>query len=525
MQKKLDKLLKKKFSFFKNYKNNSFFFLVSRNRHANDITNIVGSIFINKKYQFNPIIISDLDFNANYHKLYKFFGLDFFIKIFRYKLILVHPIIFFLSVFYTMKCIIGILFFGFDWLINNFKLRSIKIGDLIYDTFTRYNHKYINPIVDLALINIIFKSTFRTIKSLDLLKNYRPKMILIGTDGYCYNDGIMMRIGIEKKIKVLEFQQDFLDENFDYNINFGKDYLKKKKKYLKNKISFKKLQKHYSLKINNKTKNAFTDLYYLANKNKNQKIVKEKFIKKYTNKSYFKKIVMIAPHAFSDAPHAAGKLIFRDYYHQLKETLKFLKKNKSLNDVLWIVKIHPGAFVYGEEIIYKNLLGKYLSNNIIDCPKNINTHNLISICDNVITSRSSVGIEFAAEGKMPILGAIAPYSHLGFTSDPKNKKEYFSIINNIKKIYPLNKSQVYESKKAMYYLDTGIYKNRIKGRSKLFDFDKMKDFWYKGLLTKQNKVNQINFVYKIIKFINNKNVFKDPYFKSLDNIFDDLYKK
>ena len=32
------------------------------------------------------------------------------------------------------------------------------IGDLIYDTYTRFNHRYLNPIVDLKLVNIIFKS-------------------------------------------------------------------------------------------------------------------------------------------------------------------------------------------------------------------------------------------------------------------------------------------------------------------------------------------------------------------------------
>ena len=39
------------------------------------------------------------------------------------------------------------------------------------------------------------------------------------------------------------------------------------------------------------------------------------------------KIVVLACHSFSDAPHGQGKnIIFKDYYEQVKETLLFLEK-------------------------------------------------------------------------------------------------------------------------------------------------------------------------------------------------------
>ena len=61
----------------------------------------------------------------------------------------------------------------------------------------------------------------------------------------------------------------------------------------------------------------------------------------------------------------------------------------------------------------------------------INTKDLLEICDNVITGRGSIGLEFACAGKYPILAGSAAYSKIGFTLDPKNKKHYFNLIKKI----------------------------------------------------------------------------------------------
>ena len=74
----------------------------------------------------------------------------------------------------------------------------------------------------------------------------------------------------------------------------------------------------------------------------------------------------------------------------------------------------------------------------------------------------------------------------------------------------------------MYYLDTAIYKKRIV-ESKIFNIMGWKDTWYEGLLEKKNKLGQTNFIYKVFKSINDKNIFSDPYYKNLNNIIKDVY--
>ena len=91
----------------------------------------------------------------------------------------------------------------------------------------------------------------------------------------------------------------------------------------------------------------------------------------------YQKIILIAPHAFSDAPHINGKLIFKDYYTQFIETLNFIKKIENKNNFLWIIKQHPGNFLYHEQEIFKEIVLNYVSEKVILCPDKVNTNNLI----------------------------------------------------------------------------------------------------------------------------------------------------
>ena len=76
----------------------------------------------------------------------------------------------------------------------------------------------------------------------------------------------------------------------------------------------------------------------LANKSKNF-YSKDKFLLKFSNKN-FNKIVIFAPHAFSDAPHGGGyELHFRDFYEYFTETINQIKKSPS--NILWIIRPHP----------------------------------------------------------------------------------------------------------------------------------------------------------------------------------------
>lgn len=236
--------MKKNFLQFNNSRKT--FLIVARGRYMNDIRNIFGAISLNKLHKLQPILIQD-NYPKNYF-LFEYFGFKKKFFIFSYYKLLKDLLLFFFSIINTLKCIYFIKIKGLEWLIDKFSIDNIKIGDLIYDTYTRYNHRYSNPKIDLNLVNIIFKSCFRTLKIGKIIKINKPELILIGTDGYSYNSGITMRIGIKNKIKVFEIQSNQIVESKKFKEKFGIDHLKsiyKEKNYC---FSKKQIVNHYDTK-------------------------------------------------------------------------------------------------------------------------------------------------------------------------------------------------------------------------------------------------------------------------------------
>lgn len=503
---KINKLLSKK-------KTLTNCFLVSRGRYVNDICNIFGNFAANHVYNLKTYVISD-SYQKKYNNFFKNFGFKKFLYINVYKRTLLNPIFFLKSFLKSIIIFFKIKKLGFYWFINNFEMYHIKIGDLIYDSYTRKDHRYLNPKKDYYFFKILFKGIFRLSILLKLVNIYKPKLIFIGTNGYSYNDGLLMRIGLSHKINTLEVQPNFLIKNVKFQTKYGRDHLKFHHNLLKN-LKKKKVINHYQSRKKLKIKPDYTDSYFVANKFKENLKINTFFQNLNTT---HQKIILIAPHAFSDAPHINGKLIFKDYYSQFVETLNFIKKIENKNNFLWIIKQHPGNFLYREQEIFKKIVLNYVSRKVIICPDKVNTNNLIPFCDHVITTNGSIGIEFACEGKMPILGGYAPYSNLGFTYDSKNEKEYFDILKKIDKLKGLNKSQILMAKKALYVLDTGKHKEKLK-KSNILEFEKLLKSYNLGLLKNKFINKQDIFIKDSLKNLRKKKIDNDPYFVSLKNHF------
>ena len=488
-------------------------FLVSRGRYVTDICNIFGVFAAKHVYNLKTYIISDT-YQKNYNNFFINFGFKNFFYINTYRRIFLNPTIFLNSFLKSIIIFFKIRKLGFYWFINNFEINQIKIGDLIYDSYTRKNHKYLNPKKDYHFFKILFRGILKLSILLKLINFYKPKLIFIGTNGYSYNDGLLMRIGLSYKIDTIEVQPYYLIKNVKFQTKYGRDHIKFNHNLLKN-LKKKKVINHYQSRKKLKIKPDYTDSYFVANKFKeNLKI--NTFFKNLS--TTYQKIILIAPHAFSDAPHINGKLIFKDYYTQFIETLNFIKKIENKNNFLWIIKQHPGNFLYHEQEIFKEIVLNYVSEKVILCPDKVNTNNLIPFCDHVITTNGSIGIEFACEGKMPILGGYAPYSNLGFTFDSKDKEQYFDILKKIDKLKDIDKSQILMAKKALYILDTGIHKEMLK-KSNILEFEKLLKSYNLGLLKNKFINKQYIFIKDSLKNLRKKKIDNDPYFMSLKNYF------
>ena len=134
-------------------------------------------------------------------------------------------------------------------------------------------------------------------------------------------------------------------------------------------------------------------------------------------------------------------------------------------------------------------------------------------------------MEFAAEGKLPILGGIAAYSHLGFSYDTKNKNDFFSALKKIEKIKPLSIKQIITARTAIYHLDNSTNKIHLNDKNSVMqNFMKMKDQWFDGLSKEENRVDQTSYITSSLNKITKDNIYSDPYYKSLEQAFRKCYK-
>lgn len=257
-----------------------------------------------------------------------------------------------------------------------------------------------------------------------------------------------------------------------------------------NSLSEKKLNNFLKTRFKKKLSN-FTGPENLRLSNISKKILKKKDLMrlfKFQNTT-IKKIILIAPHAFSDASHVIGtNFIFQDYYDHLSKTLKFIKKEK-IENVLWIVRPHPSSKRYGEEGIIEKLIESINYKFIKLCPQ-VSTSNLIDLCDNVITGRGTIGLEFACFGKYSLTSGSSAYSNLGVSLEFKNKKKYFKALKNIFKISKLSKNNTKIAKTIFYYLevDSQYWKD-------IWDYNKCVKIFKGNMLQikKSNFYKEINF--------------------------------
>ena len=340
-------------------------------------------------------------------------------------------------------------------MIHNLKILDVHVGDLIYDSYLRYDLKFLNPKkTDIKLILIFFKTIINILYIEYIFKKKNIKQVIVGTATYSNLSSAALRLAVKKNISST-FVAWFLVQFYD---NYERLFSSRQKILLEDVEKFNLpgdwidlYEKHARSRYLGRVEHPdFLNAY------KNKKIVeKDELFKKIELKSSeFSKVVLIAPHAFSDASHESFKNIFNNFYEHFIETLNYIKGNKNLKNILWLVNPHPSSHVYNEEGLVENSLKKYDCKNIVLFPKGLNVFSALRIVDTVITCNGTIGLEFpACFGKKSIIAAEASYSGIGFNVEPQNKDEYFQCLDEINKITPLTESEKVLAKKTFFYYE------------------------------------------------------------------------
>ncbi len=468
--------------------NKDYGLIIGRSRFFNTLYLIFCGISLNKQKKVNIFYLNDKNLLSS--EKYFFDKCEIEKKDYKNQIQIILILIETLLNF--TRALLIILFEGKDIFVQKFKLKNIYIGDLIFDSYVRNNHRFLNPKLDKNFIIILFGGIFKTIYFDYCFDKREMKYLIVASHTYANNTGIAVRIALKKKIRVILSNQQELIEITKEKIDKGKYYINKKKLIQIKKIKLSKKRFFLFLKKRKKTNTNYhftggRDIFYAYGNKK--KVSKKEFYKKLNIKNIkrYKKIVVIAPHAFSDASRSTGRIfIFTDYFQQLVKTLEFVKKQNK--KILWIVRPHPSGIKYGEQGIVEKLVRKYDISNIKLCPKFINTDNLIDLTDGVITGRGKIALEYSVMGKFAILAGKCSYSDCGFLNVANNTRQYFEYLKKVETFKILSNEKIILARKTLFYLENfskTIFEDQLIPNIKDIEIKKILKKFDKNLKKKQ----------------------------------------
>ena len=327
------------------------------------------------------------------------------------------------------------------------KIEKIEIGKAIYEQYLRFKK---NP----EIKNIVFDFYFLLSKAL-ILNNQFKKIFKKNNNTYLiqaetqyfpfslsmpnalkYNNRMISRGGEIADISLKIFKK-LKDSRESRN--------RPSKKLFE--LVYKKLKKEKLKKLlNNSSK--FFDLN--VGKEMHQTIKKQKKLKLFKSKknvtNFFewknnKPIVLILAHELSEGNLSHSWNLFRNNFSWLEETIKEIKKIKSVN---WIIKPHPSEDIYNNKLKTPDIYNKFISNekNIKLFPNSHGIQGFDKFISVVVTSFGTAGHEYPLKSIPTIICGETIYSGFGFSLEPKSKKEYFNILNKINKIKKLDRESV-----------------------------------------------------------------------------------
>lgn len=183
---------------------------------------------------------------------------------------------------------------------------------------------------------------------------------------------------------------------------------------------------------------------------------KKELLQKY-NLDDDKKIIIVASHAFCDAPHGANyDMIFKDYYDWFVKTIVMLSK---INKYNVFVKEHPSSAYYNEKGSVDTILKEYNISNIYKVPDDLSTLCLYDFVDCFITCCGTIGIEAACFGIPAVTAAKGYYFGYGLDYNCSNLEEYEKTLNNLETLS--KRPEIIDTAKVVMYLACQRYSDNI----------------------------------------------------------------
>ena len=390
------------------------------------------------------------------------------------------------------------------------KINKVDFGQAIYEQFIRFEKKPdVYKIYDKFYV-LLGKALLLDYQFKKIFKN-QNKSLLVQSETQYFPFRISFQNALKFNLKVLSKRGISMTglriyKNFNER---GESRTKITKKIFNSyyrslkKGSIRKIYKFHSDRI---YQTLGKDIFLKINDKKNSKIIlnnKIDFCRKLKlNENY--PIVLVLAHELTDGNLNNKWNIFHNAMFFLKETLIKIKKLKKIN---WIIKPHPSEEIFKSKITTHTLFNNYSQNfeNIRLLPKNYIIKNPKKIYHCAITSHGTAGYEYPSLGIPTIICGDTPYSQLGFNLEPKNKSEYFLLLDKIKYLKKLKKKQIIKSKLFYYlYNELFVVKNPLMHETDITMKYSKEEFWFKSI-SNLKRINNEHFIDCINHLINNDN--------------------
>jgi hypothetical protein len=438
--------------------------IIDRERLDGVFRSAYASKILRLKKNYRIKILTEKKKNSLSNNVYKKLGLNNFIYISNQNKNYKNLYLIFISFFHSIFLLLKILF-STQYTLSKFHYNGVKIGDLLVDHIARYSPYFFNKsYLNLYTFKIIYHTLFKILFIKRYIKNNNIKLVITTSYSYASISSIAIRVALslKKKVLIVAGSEYKIFKNYRDGLKgFDKLFSKKFLSFFKVPKNRKSSIKYFSERLNGsgiKSINSRYDRDVFRAFYKKKNLSKRELYKLLKLDDLSKPICTFALHAFRDANHLFGNLIFESFYDEFLETINFLKKN---NNFYWLVKVHPSAKQYGENGLVEKILKEYKIDNVKIIPEFISTKTIINLSDKLVTSRGTIALEFASIGKKPIITANTYYKNFGFTINPKSKKQYFNNLIDLKFPKKLNSSKSIIAKELLYFIKVILTRNNI----------------------------------------------------------------
>ncbi len=318
--------------------------------------------------------------------------------------------------------------------ILSFKINKIDIGEQVHASICRYyavgdftKEKNLSSVA-----KSYFKSALKAYFSIEELLKEKKFDTIIVNHGFYIPQGILAEIARKKNIDFVTWTTGARKNSiiFSHNNIYYKDFTTEPISRWKN-INLKKIEKKTINYLNSKAL-GINDYKY-----KDNKVILDAsslFIKNKIDLN--KPLIGLTTNVIWDAQITYSDTIFKNMMEWVIQTIIYFKKRPDLN---LIIRVHPTEVNADRPAKEKvaDKINKLFKNQL---PQNVfiikpedetSTYSILDECNSILTYGTKLDMEYAARGFPIIVSGDAITRNKDLVFQPKNKKEYFKLLNQL----------------------------------------------------------------------------------------------